>query len=51
MIPFSRSITAFKPKNEAASNIKLEEILKRLRLDSKVEIYERIDIFSANFLR
>ena len=48
MITFNDFVKKYKLKNKAASNIKLYEVLKNIRLDTKVGIYLRDGSFSSD---
>ena len=48
MITFNEFIKKYNLKNKATSNIKLYEVLKNIRLDTKVGIYLRDGLFSTD---
>ena len=48
MITFNEFVKKFNLKNKATSNIKLYEVLKNIRLDTKVGIYLRDGSFSSD---
>ena len=49
MMSFNDFIHEYKLKNEATSNIKIYEVLKKIGLNSKVGIYLRDGDFSTNY--
>ena len=49
MYTFTEFLTAFNSKNKATSNMKLQQVLKKLGLDIKIGIFVRDDLFSTNF--
>ena len=49
MITFNDFIQKYKVKNEATSNVKIHEVLKKIGLDSKVGIFLRDDDFPTNY--
>ena len=49
MITFNDFVHKHNLKDKATSNIKINEVLKNIGLDSKVGIYLRDGIFSTNY--